>query len=135
VKSVVATLGVLLCICSARPSLAAWSPDGVGQAVGAATTMPTGGQPTGRAGTGSVTVVWPAATLANGAATAGYVINRYDAVNGSLAIVGAGCSGVITTTTCTEQSLPPGTWVYTDTPVLASWTGGQSPASAPITTS
>ena len=94
--------------------------------------MPTGAAPTGSATGSSVTIRWPAVTLSNGAPVGGYVISRFNALDGSAAIVGAGCSGVVTTTTCTEQSVPAGSWIYTDTPVLLSWTGGASPASAPI---
>jgi hypothetical protein len=92
--------------------------------------MPTGGQPAGSATGGSVSIRWPAATLPNGIAVAGYVVRRFNAVTGAAATVGSGCSGVVATTTCTELSVPLGTWVYTDTPKL-SWTGGQSPDSAP----
>ncbi len=63
---------------------------------------------------------------------AGYIVNRYNASTGAPATVGAGCSGVVTTTTCTEVSVAPGTWVYTDTPVQVNWTGGASPDSSAI---
>ena len=116
-------------------ALAAWTAPGAGAGAGAATTMPTGGQPTGTATRQSVTLRWPAATMGNGTDVAGYVIARYNAVNGSQATVGPGCSGVVTTTTCTETSVPAGSWTYTDTPVQMSWTGGQSPPSAPISVS
>lgn len=128
---VVIAIAALCCVLPPA-ALAAWSAQGTGSAAGAATTMPTGSQPAGSANVSSVTVRWPAATMANGALVAGYIVNRYNAVNGAAATVGAGCSGVVTTTTCTEQSVPAGTWVYTDTPVQLSWTGGRSPASAPI---
>jgi hypothetical protein len=68
----------------------------------------------------------------NGSAVAGYVINRYSTVTGLPATVGSGCAGIITTTTCTEASVPSGTWTYTDTPVQINWTGGQSPKSTTI---
>ena len=94
--------------------------------------MPTGVAPTGSATGSSVTIRWPAVTLSSGAPVAGYVISRINALNGSAATVGPGCAGVVTTTTCTEQSVPSGTWIYTDTPVQLSWTGGASPASSAI---
>lgn len=94
--------------------------------------MPTGVAPTGSATGSSVTLRWPAVTLSNGAPVAGYVISRINALNGSAATVGAGCAGVLTTTTCTELTVPSGAWIYTDTPVELSWTGGASPASAAI---
>ena len=125
--------GVLAPFCLAAPTaLAAWSASGTGQGGAAAATMPTGVSPTGSATVSSVTIRWTAVTLSNGAPVAGYVISRFNALNGSAATVGPGCAGVVTTTTCTELSVPSGAWIYTDTPVLQSWTGGASPASAPI---
>ena len=94
--------------------------------------MPAGVAPTGSATSSSVTIRWPAVTLSSGAPVAGYVISRFNALNGSAATVGPGCAGVVTTTTCTEQSVPSGAWIYTDTPVQLSWTGAASPASAAI---
>lgn len=118
---------------NARIGLAAWSAPGSGPAAGAAATMPTGGAPAAAATSGSVTVRWPAVAMSNGTPVAGYLVKRFDATTGAAATVGPGCSGIINTTTCTEQSVPVGTWVYTDTPVQLSWTGGQSPPSPPIT--
>jgi hypothetical protein len=79
-----------------------------------------------------VTLDWSTATFPNGSAVAGYVINRLNTATGLSGTVGAGCAGIVTTTTCTESSVPNGTWTYTDTPVQNNWTGGQSAASTPI---
>ena len=129
----IALLGTLTVICLTAPAvLAAWSASGAGRAGAAAATMPAGGTPVGSASGTSVTIRWPAATLSNGAPVAGYVIGRFKSLNGAAATVGPGCSGVVTTTTCTEQGVPSGTWIYTDTPVQLSWTGTPSPASGPI---
>jgi hypothetical protein len=130
----VAASAILLMLApqAAPPVSAAWSAGATGHGRGAATTMPNGTQPVGTATGSSVTVRWAAATLGNGTPVAGYVVNRYDALNGAAATVAPGCSGVLATTTCTEQSVPAGTWVYTDTPVQLNWIGGASPASAPI---
>lgn len=116
----------------APEGLAAWSAGGTGTGAARAATMPTGGQPAGSATGAAVTIRWTAVALSNGVPVAGYVINRFDAASGAQATVGVGCSGVLTTTTCTEQSVPAGTWIYTVTPVQLGWTGGQSPGSAPI---
>lgn len=75
---------------------------------------------------------WTAAALSNGTGVAGYTVSRYDSVTGTQQVVGAGCSGVVTTTSCTESSVPAGSWVYTDTPVQLSWTGGQSGQSGTV---
>jgi hypothetical protein len=125
-------VAVPFALAPASVALAAWSTQGQGNAAGAATVMPNGTAPTGAAVSASVTITWTAAQFPNGAAVAGYVINRYNATTGAPATVNAGCSGVVTTTTCTEQSVQPGTWVYTDTPVQLTWTGGTSPDSAPV---
>ena len=114
-------------------ALAQWSTQGSGASGAAATTMPSGNSPAASETAGSVSVRWAAATLADGAPVGGYVVNRFNALNGSQATVGPGCSGVITTTICTEQSVPSGTWIYTDTPVLAGWTGSASPPSGSVT--
>jgi hypothetical protein len=111
---------------------AMWSAHGPGSAAGAASVMPAGAEPSGSPTGTSVTVSWEVAAFPDGVDVAGYVINRYNAGTGAPASVGAGCSGVVTATTCTEQSVPPGTWVYTDTPAQLSWSGAPSPDSASI---
>lgn len=129
----VTLLAVLAVFCLSTPAvLAAWSASSAGNGAASATTMPVGTTPTGSATGTSVAVQWTAVTLSSGVGVAGYVIHRFDAINGTGAAVGPGCSGVITTTTCTELSVPAGTWVYTDTPVQLTWNGGQSPASGAI---
>ncbi len=125
--------GVSLALGPASPALAAWSAHGSASAAGAATVMPTGTAPSGSASGVNVTISWTAAKMASGTAVAGYTISRYNASSGASATVNANCSGTVTTTTCTEDSVPAGTWVYTDTPVQGHWTGGQSPDSASIT--
>lgn len=113
---------------------AKWSASGSGSAGAAATTMPIGATPTASVRLNSVQVQWTAVTLGSGAPVQGYDIRRYNAANGSQATVGAGCAGIITGTSCIEQSVPSGTWFYTDTPVQASWTGGTSSPSSSVTT-
>ena len=118
-----------------RPTVAsaAWSANGSGSAGAAAATMPRGSTPTLRASGSTVTVVWTGAQLSNGSAAAGYLVHRYNVATGSGATVGGTCRGVVPANSCSE-TVPPGTWVYTDTPVQSSWTGGESSESAPVTT-
>ncbi|HEV2360644.1 MAG TPA: hypothetical protein VGS21_02970 [Acidimicrobiales bacterium] len=132
IKLAVLALASAAALAPASVAAAAWSESGSGAASGAATTMPTGSAPSGTAAGTSVTIIWSVAHMANGSAVAGYVVHRYNATNGSPASVGAGCSGVITTTSCTETSVAAGSWVYTDTPVQSSWTGGESASSGSI---
>jgi hypothetical protein len=112
---------------------AAWSSSGSGAASSLSYTMPTGGQPTASVSGTSVTVIWPAALFPDSQGVAGYVISRFNASNGTQAAIGAGCSGTVTGTTCTELNVPAGTWIYKDTPVQHNWTGGQSVASGAVT--
>ena len=125
-------LALSMTVAWAAPAAASWSGAGSGSAAAAAAVMPSGKTPTGGAVGTSVTLDWSAATFANGSAVAGYVINRYSTGTGVQATVGAGCAGIVTTTTCTESAVPPGSWMYTETPVQNNWTGGQSADSAPI---
>jgi hypothetical protein len=113
---------------------AEWSSSGDGGAAGGALTMPAGNTPSGAVSGSDVSVRWLAATFPDGTAVAGYVVKRYG-LNGAPVPVGAGCSGVVTTTTCTEHNVPSGSWTYTDTPVQDSWSGGESPPSSPATVS
>ena len=113
-------------------AFAQWSAHATGAAAGGATTMPAGAKPSAGAVKSNVLVSWTAATMGNGAAVSGYIVKRYNAVNGTQATVGAGCAGVITATSCTEQAVPSGSWVYTETPVQMNWTGAASAASGTV---
>ncbi len=67
--------------------------------------------------------------------TSDYVLQRYQAEGGPPVTVTASCSGT-GTITCTESSVPDGTWQYTDTPTYATnWVGVESVESGPVTVS
>jgi hypothetical protein len=123
---------VSLTLAPVSAASAAWATQASGSGAGAAAVMPTGSAPTGSASGTSVTINWPAATMSSGVAVAGYVISRINTATGSAATVGAGCGGVVTATTCTETSVPAGSWAYMDTPVEMNWSGGRSAESATI---
>jgi hypothetical protein len=110
---------------------ASWSGSGSVTAQVQAATMPVGAAPTVSATGRTVTVSWTAATVA-GQSVTGYTVKRYNAADVTQT-VGAGCSGTLTGITCTESSVPAGTWTYTVTPSLASWQGAESSASAAVT--
>ena len=62
-----------------------------------------------------------------------YILKRYPAGGGSPVTVTASCSGT-GTITCTDSSVPEGTWQYTDTPTYATnWVGIESAKSGPVT--
>jgi hypothetical protein len=129
---VCAAVALALVLTPASRADAAWTGQGSGKAAAAARLMPSGTAPSGTALSDQVTISWPPSTFSNGVDVAGYIVNRYNASTGAMATVGTGCSGVLTTTTCTETSVARGPWLYTDTPVQVNWTGGQSAESAPV---
>jgi hypothetical protein len=118
---------------TAVPALAAWSVGGAGGTAAGATTMPGGNPPAVAVAGSDVSVRWPASTFPSGAAVEGYIVRRFDAASGQEAPVGAACAGTVASTTCTESSVPVGTWVYTVTPIQGGWTGAQSSPSSPAT--
>jgi Ice-binding-like/Bacterial Ig-like domain len=116
---------------------AGWSVASVPGGAGAATasSVETATAPTAVAAANSITVSWPAATLSNGHPVDGYLVARYDAGAHTQQSISAGCAGVVAATTCTENGLPDGRWVYTVTSVIGThWIGAESMASAPVTT-
>jgi hypothetical protein len=94
--------------------------------------MPAGAQPSASVAVDKVTVTWPAASFAGGAAVGGYVVKRYS-TGGVVQTVGAGCSGTISALTCTETSVPAGSWRYSVTPKQGAWAGAESTQSSTVT--
>ncbi len=109
---------------------AAWSGGGIATGQAQAATMPGGSAPTVSVTGHTVTVGWTAGTVL-GQSVTGYTVKRYNAA-GVAQTVGAGCSGTLTTLSCTESSVPAGAWTYTVTPSLDSWLGAESPRSAGV---
>jgi hypothetical protein len=83
-----------------------------------------------------VTINWAATTsMTNGdpVTMTGYTINRYStSTGGTPTAATGGCSGTVGALTCTEQSVTPGTWYYTVTPVFHNWVGTESSRSSAI---
>jgi hypothetical protein len=111
---------------------AAWTHSGIGAPTAKAVSMPTGSTPTASVSNRSVAVSWSASTMPGGGAVSGYVVKRYD-TNGNVQTIGSGCSGTIAALTCTETSVPGGTWRYTVTPVRGNWTGFEGSQSSNAT--
>jgi hypothetical protein len=112
-----------------------WSAGSSGSGASAATSVNQGATPTASAVGTAVTVNWSATTLATGTAVNGYLVTRYTAV-GLVAQVPtlSSCFGTITTTGCTETSVPTGDWKYTVTPVFATnWRGAESTKNTTVT--
>ena len=106
-----------------------------GNGVAAATTVGAGAMPTAVSAGTTVNLTWAPSTLANGSAVTGYIVKRYNATTLVAQTILASCAGTITGTSCTETSVPAGSWRYSITPVVGTnWTGAESPLSAVVYT-
>lgn len=110
---------------------AAWSAAGTGSGRVASQSVPQGNTPTVSLSVRNVTVSWAAVTLSGGTPAAGYRLARYPST-GTTAQSMTSCTGVIAALSCTETSVPVGSWRYTVTPVQGSWTGVASGYSATV---
>lgn len=125
-------LAVILVVCAGPgAAYAAWSGTGDVTAQVQAATMPAGSAPTVSVAGHSVTVSWTGRTLL-GQSVTGYTVKRYNA-SGVSQTIGSGCSGTISGLTCSESSVPSGSWTYTVTPLLYSWLGSESAQSSAAT--
>jgi hypothetical protein len=94
--------------------------------------MPAGSTPTTALTNRNVQVTWPAVTMPGGGAVDGYRVKRYN-TSGVEQTTNTACDVVISTRTCTESAVPPGTWRYAVAPRLGAWQGPYGPPSADVT--
>jgi hypothetical protein len=113
--------------------------DPLNPAQAVATSLPQGATPTASVSSTSYDTVTISFAQANTTTddveipASDYVLQRYPSPGGPPVAVTASCSGT-GTITCTESSVPDGTWQYTDTPTYAAnWVGTESAMSAPVT--
>jgi hypothetical protein len=111
-------------------ALAAWVAGGTGSGTGRADVMPMGATPSVAVSGHDVIVSWSAVAFADATPVSGYRVARYDAGSGIPAVVGATCAGTIAALTCTEATVPIGSWRYAVTPLHGAWEGTESPQSA-----
>lgn len=110
---------------------AAWSAGGAGSGRVGSQSVPQGNTPVASLSVRDVTVSWAAVTLSGGTPVAGYRLARYPST-GTTAQSLTSCTGVIAALSCTETSVPVGSWRYTVTPAQGSWTGAESGYSATV---
>ncbi|GAB3563687.1 hypothetical protein GCM10027405_18670 [Arthrobacter alkaliphilus] len=98
-----------------------------------ADSLPQGSVPTASLSGTNVTLSWAAATTPGGHPASGYTVARYSGASGGTQVAaGGGCAGTVTALSCTEQSVPGGTWYYAVTPVISLWTGAESARSGGV---
>ena len=114
-------------------------PGGNGHAL--AGRLPTGAVPSASLASRAATVTWAQSTVTGSLlgqlAGGGYTVTRY--AEGALTspiVPGAACAGTLNgpadPMSCTESSLATGRWLYTVTPTLYSWIGGESITTATL---
>ena len=125
---------ILLTVCLIMSAVTAWAYWSAGSATGgngaaAVSSVNQGATPTASAAGNAVTVAWAPTTLTTGQAVTGYTVKRY---SGSTAqTILSGCAGVITSTSCVENTVPTGVWTYSVTPLFATnWVGVESAKSS-----
>jgi len=110
-----------------------WTQSGVGNAsVGiGALTAPTDVAATSTAGSATVPVTWTGVTGPDGGAVGGYYVQRYSGgvpspacSSSPVAPLGAGAAS------CSDTSVPDGTYTYVVTALFHSWTAASSPSAA-----
>jgi hypothetical protein len=111
---------------------AAWVLVRSGSGSAKAKTLGSGNTPSASNSGHRVTVSWAASSFTTGGAVPGYVVRRYNAVTGVGQGAANGCSGTITALTCTESSVPTGSWQYTITPAAGNWRGPESAKSVVV---
>ena len=134
-RIIVVPLVLCLLLLSGVAALAHWTAGSLagGHGAAAATTVGQGSTPSASALGRTVTVTWPASTLAGGQAVDGYQIKRYDSVTLVSQTITSACAGTVTATTCAESNVPEGSWVYTVTPRFATnWVGAESAKSPAV---
>ncbi|HYN32506.1 MAG TPA: hypothetical protein VES40_07765 [Ilumatobacteraceae bacterium] len=112
-------------------TLAAFSADGVGSGLTASASIPSSAAPSATVVGRDVTVSWPTTTLSSGVPAEGYTVRRYDTSNAAQTVL-ADCIAPASTS-CVENNVPIGTWVYTVQARTGSWTGPEGLASAAVT--
>jgi hypothetical protein len=129
---VVLALVAVIVLAFVSTATAAWQAGSAVNSKGSAKTMtvPQGATPTASVAGDAVTVTWTATTSPP---ATGYTVKVYDASSHIARPIGAGCSGIVTASPCTETGVPGGTWEYSATPLVDAWVGGESARSGPVT--
>jgi hypothetical protein len=130
------TLGVVavaIAIGGSQAALALWSHSATASGYSKALSISAGNTPAATASGPAVTVNWTTSTFSNGSNVNGYTVKRYNATTDVLQTIGSGCSGTVNALTCTETSVPSGSWKYTVTPTQGAWTGAESAKSTAVT--
>jgi hypothetical protein len=125
---VVLTAIIAVFATAAGVAFAYWTAPGSGTSAATTGTLnpPTGVTGAQTPGTGSVDVSWSAP--ATGATPSGYYVTRTDAGDNTVAACGTSASTTTASTSCTDTSVPLGSYTYTVVAVFHSWTATSAPS-------
>ena len=109
-------------------AFAYWSATGSGTATASTGTLnaPTGTSASSTAGSGTVSISWTAPV--GGAAPSGYRVSRTPTGGSPVSACGTATTPV-TNTSCSDTSVPDGTYTYVVTSILGGWTAPGAPSS------
>lgn len=104
------------------------TPETAGGGLAAAATVAAGTAPQAvLTGGRQVTLAWAESRLSSGRTVDGYRVVRYSVLPRAAVPASSACAGTVTETHCVESNVPPGTWVWTVTPVVGTnWRGAES---------
>jgi hypothetical protein len=115
-------LAAVAVLCVAGSAWAYWTTQGSGSANASVGTLSAPGNVTATAGASSVSVGWTGSTISNGTPAQGYYVTRTDTSNSQTApACGSSASSLITSTSCSDTSVPNGTYTYSVTAVYRTW--------------
>jgi hypothetical protein len=124
---------VVLTLLLAAAAVAYWTAGGSGDASATAATLNAPTNVSANASGSTVFVSWTGSTLSNGAAVQDYYVTRTNtSTSATSAACGSSPSSPVSGTSCSDTSVPSGTYTYEVTAVYYSWTA-VSAASSEVT--
>jgi hypothetical protein len=104
-----------------------WTTQGTGNAAASVATLSAPANVSATSSASSVLVNWTGSTLSNGTAAQGYYVTRTNTSNSqSTAACGSSASSLVSGTSCSDTSVPNGTYTYTVVAVYRSWTAAST---------
>ena len=123
-RTLIACALLLGLVISPSAASAKWASSASVTPISRASSVNPGNAPGVSASGRTVNLSWGASTLATGAPVTGYIIKRYDSTGTVQQTIASGtCSATVSGTSCSETSVPEGTWRYSVTPVHNNWRG------------
>lgn len=115
-------LACVLTICCGTLAWAGWTASAHGSAGSRTAQVPAPAAPEATPVSRGADVSWSAVEV-SGQPASGYEVFRRHQTTGTTVPATGGCAGVVTTTSCRDAAVEPGTWTFTVRALLGGWTG------------